>query len=207
MKSVEKHWDAIFKKTEDEKLGWFEKDFRETVSLLRRIPDGELKRVFIPGVGTSSLARLLLERGLQLIVNDISAEALAKLKKQPGMEGQDIRYICHDIARPLPADTGPVDLWLDRAVLHFLTDDRQVEGYFRNAERVVRPGGYLFLAEFSQKGATRCAGLDVRRYALADFQKRLPGYELITSREHTYYNPSGEERPYIYALFRKGEKL
>ncbi len=201
---MDKHWDAIFKQTDDEKLGWFEKDFQKTLSFLELIPEGEWQRIFIAGVGTSSLVPLLLERGRQLIVNDISREALSKLQKQPGMKGQDIRYICHDIARPLPPDTGTVDLWLDRAVLHFLTDERQMEGYFKNVEQLVRPGGFVFLAEYSTKGVHRCAGLDVRRYSPEEFRRRLPGYELIKSTEYTYYNPAGDARPYVYALFRKG---
>ena len=207
MKSMENHWNAIFSKTDDEKLGWYEKDFSATLALLRLIPEDELKHVFIPGVGTSSLVEMLLNRGLRLTLNDISTQALEKIKERTVAQRQRIRYLCHDIARPLPAETGSADLWLDRAVLHFLPAGEMVEGYFANVDRIVRPGGYVLLAQFSKNGAARCAGLDVRRYALGDFEKYLPAYKVLASREHTYYNPSGEARPYIYALFRKGRLL
>ena len=204
MKSMENHWNAIFSKTDDEKLGWYEKDFSATLSMLRLIPEDELKHVFIPGVGTSALVEMLLNRGLRLTLNDISAHALEKIKKRTMAQRHRIRYLCHDIARPLPAESGPTDLWLDRAVLHFLPAGEMVEVYFANVDRTVRSGGYVFLAQFSKKGVARCAGLDVCRYALDDFEKHLPAYKVLASREHTYYNPSGEARPYIYALFRKG---
>ncbi|MCP4179513.1 MAG: methyltransferase type 12, partial [bacterium] len=96
--------------------------------------------------------------------------------------------------------------WLDRAVLHFLTTDKEVEFYVRNVNKAVKIGGYAFFAEFSKTGATKCAGLNVRRYDINDLKRNLPSFELVKSEEFTYINPVGSERPYVYALFKRIEK-
>ncbi len=52
MKPNRKHWDNIFSKTENTKLGWYEKDTAQTFKLLNDIPELEESTVFLPGAGT-----------------------------------------------------------------------------------------------------------------------------------------------------------
>jgi SAM-dependent methyltransferase len=162
-------------------------------------------RVFLPGAGTSLVVDELLDQGCSLILNDISGEALARLKQRVGAR-ERLLWLRHDIADPLPGNLPEVDLWLDRAVLHFLTRERDIAGYFRNLKSLLKPGGHVLLAEFSTRGAEQCAGLALHRYSLDEFRERLgPSFDLTGSEEHTYTNPAGEPRPYIYALFRRRE--
>jgi hypothetical protein len=89
-------------------------------------------------------------------------------------------------------------------VLHFLLSENEIQGYFANLYAAVRPGGHVLLAEFSTVGAIKCAGLELHRYSLEEMSIRLgKDFALIASEEHTYTNPSGQPRPYIYGLFRK----
>ena len=80
MKSDSEHWDNIFSKTEDVKLGWYEKDTSQTFKLLGEIPDLEKATVFLPGAGTSILIEDLMPRVSKLILNDISNEALNSVR-------------------------------------------------------------------------------------------------------------------------------
>ena len=82
MKSSSKHWDTIFSNTEDSKLGWYEKNLSQTLELLNQIPDWEKSTVFLPGAGTSVLVEGLLSRGVKLVLNDISIEALKPSQRQ-----------------------------------------------------------------------------------------------------------------------------
>ena len=41
MKNLKDHWDNIFSKTEEAKLGWYEKDTSQTFKLLKEIPEIE----------------------------------------------------------------------------------------------------------------------------------------------------------------------
>jgi EEF1A lysine methyltransferase 2 len=82
MKSLKNHWDNIFSKTDDKKLGWYEKDTSQTFKLLNKIPDKENSTVFIPGAGTSVLIDDLAPIVNKLILNDISEEALNRVRQR-----------------------------------------------------------------------------------------------------------------------------
>ncbi len=146
----------------------------------------------------------LLARGHKLILNDISEVALNKLRVRIGTNDK-VSWLHHDMAQPFPDNfCQQVDIWIDRAVLHFLLKENDIQGYFANLHSAVRPGGCVLLAEFSLTGTQKCAGLELHRYSIEEMQMRLGNdFALIASEEHTYINPSGQPRPYIYGLFKK----
>jgi SAM-dependent methyltransferase len=203
MKKLAEHWDDIFRKTAQDKLGWYESDHSQTLKYLYKIPQWSKSRIFVSGVGTSGLIDILVTTGAEFVLNDLSPEAIERMKVRHGSQRANIRWLCQDVSEPLPPDLHEMDIWLDRAVLHFLTDDNCVERYFENVHKAVKSGGHALFAEFSKTGATRCAGLDVRRYDLQDLERHLPAFEPIASEEYTYLNPEGASRVYIYALFKK----
>lgn len=102
------------------------------------------------------------------------------------------------------ASLGEVALWHDRAVLHFLTEESQWRGYAENLRRAVRVGGHAILAAFALDGAEMCNGLPVRRYGVEILAELVgDGFELVREIDHTYHQPWGDPRPYVYALFRR----
>lgn len=203
MKTLADHWNEIFHKTDEEKLGWHEHDYTQTLKFLDVIPDWGSLKIFVPGVGTSGLIDVLSDSGAALVLNDISSEAIEIAKRRYRDKEHDIRWLCQDISQVLPLDLDDIGIWIDRAVLHFLVDDSAVDAYFKNVQTAVKPDGYALFAEFSKTGATKCAGLDVRRYDLDGLKHYLPEFEVVTSDEYTYVNPNDDPRPYIYALFKK----
>lgn len=203
METLIDHWNKIFKATDENKLGWYEDDFSETLKFLDLIPGWKSSKIFVPGVGTSGLVDILLRSDATLVLNDLSPEAIEKSKNKCIDRVNSIKWLCQDISKLLPLEINDIDIWIDRAVLHFLTDDNCIGQYFKNVNTTVKIGGYAIFAEFSKKGATRCAGLDLRRYDVKDLEKNLPAFKLIVSEEYTYMNPKGDPRPYIYTLFKK----
>ncbi|MCF6303384.1 MAG: methyltransferase domain-containing protein, partial [Devosiaceae bacterium] len=168
MTTLTDHWNKIFQNTDEEKLGWHEDDYAQTLKLLSCVPGWENSKILIPGVGTSGLADILSGTNAKLVLNDISSEAIEKVKLRLSDKEHDIRWLCRNVSEALPRDIVDIDIWIDRAVLHFLIDDSAIDGYFQNVHTTVKMGGYALFAEFSKNGATRCPGLDVRRYDLAD---------------------------------------
>ena len=204
MKDLKDHWDQIFELSEDEKLGWFEKDFSQTKRFLEKIPNWDRSSIFVPGVGTSGLIGLLQKTNAKLILNDLSSKAIENAKYKYSNIEDRIHWICQDISTELPVEPASVDVWLDRAVLHFLTENQSIEGYFENVKKVVKTGGHVLFAEFSKSGAKKCAGLDVKRYDVKDLSYFLPDFSLIASEDYNYLTPKGDNRLYIYALFKRG---
>mgnify|MGYP001814712759 CR=1 FL=1 len=149
----------------------------------------------------------LLSAGYRLIINDVSNAALTVLKDRVGFKGSPA-WLEHDLATPLPDDLPIVDFWFDRAVLHFLLEEKQINGYFSNLEALVRPDGYVLLAEFSTSAAAKCAGLDLHRYSIDELCRRTgEGFNLMYHEIYEYITPFGDSRPYLYALFKKRSDL
>lgn len=198
------HWNQLFASKSDKELGWYEGDVRQTLAFLDRIPFAPSQTVFLSGAGTSLLVDELLARGKRLVLNDISSEALARLRGRIGARSDQIEWLHQDISKPLPAGVTQADIWVDRAVLHFLLTESEIAGYFGNVHAVVKPGGHVLLAEFSKTGAPRCAGLDVHRYSADEMSERLGReFVLVEAEDYTFVNPAGAPRPYVYALFQR----
>jgi EEF1A lysine methyltransferase 2 len=206
MRSSSKHWDRIFSTTDDDKLGWYEKDSSNTMKVLNKIPDWEKSTIFIPGVGTSELTEDLLKSGANLVLNDISIEALNRVKARVGDKCAEITWMCQDIAEPFKDRMLKIDIWIDRAVLHFLTDEKDIEGYFHNVKSNLNINGYVIFAEFSKISVSKCAGLNLHRYSIKELSEKLgSSFTLVTHFDHIYINPNGDPRPYIYSMYKRIE--
>jgi hypothetical protein len=203
MTSVSQHWDSIFAKQSDTTLGWYEKNPTKTLGLLHQIENWQEATVFLSGVGTSTLVDVLADDAITLVLNDISAEALKTIKNRLGDKLNGSVWLCQDIALPIQTVIPPIDIWIDRAVLHFLTDEKSIQGYFDNLKMHLKQGGYAIFAEFSHTGAEKCASLSVHQYSVEELSMRLgTSFKCVKHFDHTYINPHGDDRPYCYALFQ-----
>ncbi len=121
-----------------------------------------------------------------------------------GEKYKEIYWLCQDISQPIQDAIPDIDIWVDRAVLHFLTDEDDIEGYFENVKSTLEAGGYAIFSEFSKTGAPKCAGLNLHRYSVEELSERLgTEFELITHYDYNYINPRGDPRPYIYTLYKR----
>lgn len=207
IKDFTKHWEEVYQTKKDEQLGWFE-DFPETtLQLIEKChlnPDATILNV---GAGTSTLIDALLERGFtNIIANDLSKAALQKLELRI-LKNYDFRLNClvDDLTKPKALlQLQNIDLWIDRAVLHFFLLDEEQKAYFNIIKKVVSKKGYVLIAVFSLEGAEKCSGLPLQRYNAEMIQDHLGSeFKLVEAFDHIYINPSGSERPYIYTLFQR----
>ena len=198
------HWNKVFSTKTDTDLGWHEKDASQTLKFVDYIPNWNKATIFLPGAGTSVLVDELLARGAHVVLNDISDEALEKLKDRISGYEDQVTWLHHDISKPLPGSVPPCNIWLDRAVLHFLLDEKAILGYFENLRNNLSAGGYVLFAEFSVSGAPMCAGLSVHRYSTEELTERLgEEFSLLRQEDYIFINPFGDPRRYIYALYKR----
>lgn len=88
------------------------------------------------GCGTGRHALWLAASGARVTAVDFSEGMLAQARLKPGAEA--IRFITHDLHQPLPFPDASFDLVVSGLVLEHL---QQLTGFFREARRVLRPGG------------------------------------------------------------------
>lgn len=203
---LNQHWNAIFSGKADPELGWYENDVSQTMAFLDAIANLGDATVFLPGAGTSVLVDALLPRCSHLVLNDISEVALQKLEKRIGKNEGKVTWLHHDISQPLPVGLPLADVWVDRAVLHFLLKEADIESYFASLRSGLTDEGHVLLAEFSTDGAPKCASLDLHRYSAEEMTQRLgPGFTLLDQQRYTFINPAGDPRPYLYAFYKRNQ--
>jgi SAM-dependent methyltransferase len=157
------------------------------------------------GSGASILIDDLLEEGFSnIIANDLSEESLKSLKHRFA-ENEKVKFIVDDLLNPLKLnELKNIDLWNDRAVLHFFLKEEEITAYFNLLKKVLKPNCFVIIAVFSKNGAEKCCGLPLKRYDLEMLKNELGSdFELKKSFNYTFVNPFGSEKPYIYALFQR----
>lgn len=206
MVNAEEHWNNVYDSKEVTQLGWYEESPDKSLELFDKCNINENDKILDVGAGTSTLTDNLIKKGYKkIIVTDISKEALRKLKERLGEKASLVTFIVDDITQPKHLnELKDVAIWHDRAVLHFLTEEKERKAYLSTLLQVVRTGGYVIIATFALDGAPKCCGLDIRRHNVDMIQEFL-GAEFILKEHFNYlYNtPSGNKRPYVYALFQR----
>ena len=200
---IKSHWNAAYSNTNEEKLGWFETDLTPTLTLIEKAELPKSGRIINIGAGSTTLVDALLDQGFSnIIATDISEIALENLRSRVANK---VEIIIDDLTNPTLLNTiDPVDLWIDRAVLHFFGSEAEQTVYFTLLKRKIMKGGHVILAQFNLEGASKCSGLPVHRYDESMLQKKLgEDFNLIESFDYSYTMPSGELRPYVYTLFQK----
>jgi len=205
-KNLVSHWDTAYHK-DDEQLGWFESNPESTLQLINACHLKKEASILNVGSGTTVLIDALLDQGYtNIIANDLSEVALTKLKKRI-QEKYDVDLNCmsDDLTNPTCLKKlRNIDLWIDRAVLHFFLKKEEQQAYFNLIHKVIAKKGYVLIAVFSLDGAEKCCGLDLQRYNLEMLQQGLgKAFKLLETFNFTYINPFGDKRPYIYTLFQK----
>jgi len=202
-----KHWNTVYDTKADEQLGWYEDNPKPTLGLIEKCKLDSDSKILCVGAGTTRLIDALLDRNYQnLIANDLSEIALTHLQQRiKSKYNYTLECIADDLTKPEHlSQLRNIELWIDRAVLHFFLEKEDIKSYFDLIRTVVSTKGYVLIATFALDGAEKCSGLPLRRYNAEMLQTELGSdFNLIESFNFTFINPSGGERPYIYTLFQK----
>ena len=203
------HWDSVYASKAVEQLGWYEDIPLPSLKMLGECTLAYDDAILDVGAGASTFIDCLIEKGFRnIIAADISEVALLRLKERLGEKAPQVRCIADDVTNPTTlSGLRGIALWHDRALLHFLVEERQREAYLSTLKQVLRPGGYVIVAAFSLEGARKCSGLDVRNYdrgMLVDFLGE--DFAMIECSEYTYNTPWGETRPYTAVCMQRKQR-
>lgn len=196
------HWDGIYATVAPDRLSWFQPTAGVSIDLISSSGLDKGCRIADVGAGASRLADDLVAGGYtSVILVDISAAALELTRHRLSGSGAEVEYVVGDI---FAADLGPVDLWHDRALFHFLTDPNDRARYVDAMFRHVRPGGYAVLSTFAEDGPESCSGLPALRYSVEELAACFaPRFSLVTSRREIHTKPAGGDQPFNYALMQR----
>jgi len=205
-KGLIKHWNSVYVNSPVNKLGWYEEYPEPSLRLIEKCSLSKNSTILNVGAGAGTLIDELLTLGYtNIIANDLSVQALEILKKRLGERSERVKWLVDDLTKPAELNkVQALDLWHDRAVLHFFTHLGEQDAYFNLIDSLLKPGGFVLIAAFNLRSAEKCSGLPVQRYDANMLQAKLgKSFELQESFDHTYTMPSGDTREYVYTLFRR----
>ncbi len=201
--SRREHWEQVYSSKPSERLGWYKPRLQTSLEWISALGLDRDAPVIDVGGGASTLVDDLLERGYTAItVLDLAESALDLIKARLGERRTAVTWLCGDITL-LELPENAYELWHDRAVLHFLTEQEDQERYRENLCRALRPGGHIIIGTFAPEAPPRCSGLPVQRYDLERIQQKLGrDFELQRHTKEMHVTPGGVEQMYLYCEFR-----
>jgi hypothetical protein len=120
-----------------------------------------------------------------------------------GARASRVRWMVSDIC-VAELEPNSVDLWHDRAVLHFLTDPDDALCYVRVANQAIAVGGHAIIGGFASDGPQQCSRLPVVRrdpeQIAALFAER---FSLVGARREMHSTPRGAPQSFAYAVLQK----
>ena len=185
-------------------MSWYRPHLDVSLGLMRQAGVGPASRVIDVGAGASTLLDDLLALGVRNITAlDVSEESLAVTRARLAGQAESVQWLVGDVTSVvLPPSS--IDLWHDRAVLHFLTEARDIDKYVEVATNAIATGGHAVIAGFALDGPVTCSGLPVARRdpqgIAALFAER---FALVDSRREIHRTPAGGEQSFAYALLRR----
>ena len=190
------HWDGVYLAKAPEEVSWFQREPEVSLRLLAGLPVGSLVDV---GAGASLLGDRLVDRGWDVTLLDVSGEALAVVRRRLGERAS---YLVADVLSWQPDRR--YDVWHDRAVFHFLTEEADRARYSATAARAVAPGGALVLGVFASDGPESCSGLPTTRWSADALATALgDDWRLEHDEREEHTTPWGVVQPFTWVVLRR----
>jgi SAM-dependent methyltransferase len=197
------HWERIYTEKPPDAVSWYRLHLEKSLSLIEQFVPGKSAAIIDVGGGESTLVDDLLACGYQNVtVLDISQSAINVSRKRLGAASDRVSWLGADITR-VELETAAYDLWHDRAVFHFLTNECDRIAYVRQVARAVRHGGHVIVCTFGPEGPMKCSGLDVVRYSAESLHSEFGGqFQLLESSEELHETPFGTVQQFLYCHCR-----
>ena len=203
--NIKDHWKNIYQTKNPNEMSWHQEKPNTSLGLIIEIGLNKDAKIIDVGGGDSKLVDNLLDMGFTNIsVLDISSNALERAKKRLRDKADSVKWIVSDIREFETKDK--YDLWHDRAVLHFLTADEDINKYMSNIRLLLKYNGYLIVSIFSLNGPKRCSGLDIKQYSEDSIKKLFYDFEHIKSFEEKHLTPWGDSQIFICSVFKNKDK-
>jgi 2-polyprenyl-3-methyl-5-hydroxy-6-metoxy-1,4-benzoquinol methylase len=186
-------------------VSWYEPTPATSLGWIERAGLPSDAAILDAGGGTSALAGALVRGGYRdITVADISAAAIERARAELGETAEQITWIVADL-RSHALDRR-YDLLHDRAVFHFMVEQKDRDGYLDVMRAAIKPAGHLILATFGPAGPTECSGLPICRYGAEELADLLgDGFRLLDSQLVEHRTPSGSTQQFLFAHLRRNK--
>ena len=201
--NLKNHWENIYQNKNEDEVSWFQKTPNTSIEIINSIKIKKESKIIDVGSGRSRLFKNLIELGYNnLTYLDISESAAKKSKIFLGEQSKNIEWIVEDVLNFEPKQN--FDVWHDRAVFHFLTDQNQIKKYVDLVSRNISNNGYLIIGAFSEQGPLKCSGLEVSRYSESLIKTTfIESFTLLNSFKIDHSTPFNTTQNFLFSVLKK----
>ena len=197
------HWEEVYSEKQSTEVSWYQQHPEKSLELINATATDTSARIIDIGGGASTLVDFLLNNGYQnLTVLDIAHSAIEQAKARLGEMANDVNWLEQDITEFSPEQ--PYELWHDRAVFHFLTNQEDRNRYVQTISKALKPGAHAIIATFGLDGPEKCSGLDVVRYSPETLSATFGNtFKLEQTSKEEHATPGGATQSFVYCTFLK----
>jgi 2-polyprenyl-3-methyl-5-hydroxy-6-metoxy-1,4-benzoquinol methylase len=197
------HWENVYSTKDAAAVSWYQEHADQSLQMIQETGVPLTASIVDVGGGASTLVDDLLQAGYtSLTVLDLSAAALQAAKSRLGAAAHAVTWLEANITTAELA-VHAFDIWHDRAVFHFLTDERDRKAYVEQVLRSVKPEGHVVVATFAEDGPTQCSGLPVMRYSHSQLHAEFgSSFTLLKQEREEHQTPFGAVQKFIYCYCR-----
>lgn len=194
------YWDRVYRRRGVDGVSWFQRAPTGSLAVFEALGIGGEASLVDIGGGASSLVDVLLDAGWRDVsVVDVSPVAVTAAEDRLG--DSPVSWIVADVLRWRPVRHYQV--WHDRALFHFLTEEEDRAAYRERLRSAVRPGSWVVIGTFAADGPEMCSGLPVARYDAEDLATALgPDLELVCTHREEHVTPAGIVQPFTWVGLR-----
>jgi 2-polyprenyl-3-methyl-5-hydroxy-6-metoxy-1,4-benzoquinol methylase len=202
MPDILSHWDKVYQSKDHTKVSWHQDHATLSFDWILKYTKHNDSIIDI-GSGVSILADNLLDKGYtRLSLLELSTTAIQATQDRLKNHTDKVNFYNENILN-FQSDT-QFDLWHDRAVFHFLTDEKDQQTYISKLNQYLKPQGYFLLATFAPTGPKQCSELDIVQYDKDKIIQLLGNdFKLIKTTSETHPHPNGSTQDFNYFLFQK----
>ncbi len=196
------HWDDIYKSKDHKKTSWYQQHSTISYDWILDIATQD-DAIIDVGCGVSVLTDNLLEKGYtDISLLELSTSALNTTKSRLKKHSNKLTFYNKNI---LDFNTGKkFKFWHDRAVFHFLTNNKDQQIYIEKLYKHLNNNGFFLLSTFSPDGPKECSDLNIVQYDVNKITKLLGDkFKLIKSTFEMHQHPNGSKQNFNYFLLKK----
>jgi len=200
-KNYKAHWEKVYETKSPNEVSWTQSKPKTSIDLINSFNLPKSSSIIDVGGGDGLLVDFLLEEGYENItVLDISSKAIERAKKRLGAKAKKVKWIVSNITDYMPSDT--FDVWHDRATLHFLNDNNEINKYVGLVKKYVNKN--LVIATFSDEGPLKCSGIEIVQYTAEKMANLFNDcFEKIDSFKQNHTTPFNTIQNFIFCSFIK----
>ena len=196
-------WNDVYRSKRINNVSWYADRLNTSLEIIKTNCSKKESSIIDIGAGRSNLVDDLHDIGYKnLTLMDISKEALKQTLQRLGELRVSKETIIGDISK-ITIEENLYDLWHDRAVFHFLTEESQRKVYLQNLKRSLKKNGIAIIATFGPDGPDKCSGLNTIKYDKTKLMAELgEDFQILGSKIEYHQTPFDTSQQFLYCWFK-----